>query len=368
MRHSWLGLAFTLLALLPARSPAAGARRGDAGRVRGPRLAAHLDPRRAEFWAGSGHASTVVVGSAGLDTIEAPNGRTHRELLGGSAVYAAVAAASAGLSRPQVVAPVGDDFPAAHVRALEEHGVDTGGLDRLPGPTLRWRARYLDSKDRVTLETRLGVQRHFHPRLPPGSRPGFVLLANLAPEQQLEVLDQLPAGRGRPRVLVDTMNLWIREHPKALGSVLARADLLLLNDEEARLLTGRTQLGAAARWALDRGPHMVVIKEGGAGATLFWRERGQVRSVSVPAYAVRRVVDTTGAGDSYAGGLLSYLAHTGRWSARDVVHGMAYASAVASSNVEDYGPGALLSLSRPELVRRFDTVLRGIERSRGRRR
>lgn len=370
-----LALAWLCLLRLPCAPPAwaapgaTRALRSEAGardRRSGParlRIPERFDPRRERFWQRPAPAAPLVVGSAALDTIQTPTGTRYR-LLGGSAIYASAAAATASVSRPLLVAPVGNDFPDGHVEKLRTLGVDTRGLDRQPGPTFSWTGRYgANLKDRETVQTQLGVLESFRPRLPPGFRPKFVFLANMSPEQQSEALAQLPRGGAGAHVLVDTMNMWIRSHRPALERVLHRADLLLVNDEEARLLGGTDDLAAAARNVLALGPQMVIVKQGGQGATLHTRVGQKMRSFQVPAFPVRKVVDTTGAGDSYAGALTAYLARTDRFDVDNVRRGMIFASAVASSTVEDFSLDGLERLTREDLMKRFDQVAAEADRT-----
>jgi sugar/nucleoside kinase (ribokinase family) len=332
---------FLAAALLPAVAPARP-------------MPARADPRRAAFWAHTTGSRPVILGSAAFDTIRSAAGERTR-LLGGSALYAAAAAAIGGLSRPIVRAPIGDDFSAADRAAVRALGIDDRELTHRHGRSFSWTGEYLpNGKDRVTVEAQTGVLPGFRPRAPAGPPPRYVLLGNLAPAQQLQLLRALPE---RPRfVIADSMNHYIKQHARALAQLLPQVDLLTLNDEEAALLAGTNNLRAAATAILAMGPRWVIVKRGGAGATLYRSERGRVHARAVPAYPVAAAIDPTGAGDSFAGALLAYLAHVDRTLAVDLERGLRYASAIASRTVEAFGTEGLRTLDRVEVARRFDVL------------
>ncbi len=326
-----------------------------------PDLAPRLDPRSPTFWKARPSSRPLIIGSAALDTVHLADGTKLDRVLGGSAVYAAVAAAKG--TSPVLVAPIGKDFPKRYVNLLERKGVDTSGLERSSGLSFAWTGRYLNSKDRVTVDTQLGVLADFQPKLPSGARPKYVFLANMSPEQQLHALEQLGRGRGRPRVVLDTMNLWIEKHRPALLRAIKRADLLLLNDEEAPMLAGKKDLAAAARAVLAMGPRMVIVKQGKHGATLYYRGEGaSVRSFSVPVYPVQ-VKDTTGAGDSFGGAILSCLARVDRFDAKSVGTAMVYGAAVASATVESFSLTRLARITPAQIAQRFDHLSRQVNLS-----
>ncbi|MBC8132255.1 MAG: sugar kinase, partial [Deltaproteobacteria bacterium] len=237
--------------------------------------------------------SLLVVGSVGLDDVETRLGK-RTSVLGGAASYFSVAASF--LAPPRMVAVVGTDFPAEHTALFEKHGVDLAGLERVPGETFRWSGVYSpDFMNRTTLETKLNVFSDFSPKLPAGwNKSDFVFLANIDPQLQFNVLEQT----GKPKfVACDTMNFWISGRRPELLRLLSRVDMLLLNDEEARQLSGEANLPAAARAIRALGPSAVIIKRGDAGALLF-HEAGVF---AAPAFPIENVVDPTGAGDSFAG-------------------------------------------------------------------
>ncbi len=285
----------------------------------------------------AGAIDIVVVGSVALDTIRTPQS-VGRDLLGGSAAYFSLAAG--GLAKVGVVAVVGDDFPEEHLTLLRAHGVDLRGLERRSGPTFRWEGEYGESlKERRSLRTELGVFGDFHPRLPAGYRNAEVLfLANIQPELQLEVL----ASAGDVKlVAVDTMDFWIRGNPEALRKVVSKSDLLLLNDEEAALLTGIHALPEAAAAVRAMGPQIVVIKKGPHGVVAL----GPWGWLALPALPVNDVRDPTGAGDSFAGGLLGYLAGHD-WRQRDAcATALSVGTATGSCAVEGTGVTALALLT-----------------------
>jgi sugar/nucleoside kinase (ribokinase family) len=270
----------------------------------------------------------LVVGSVALDTVETSQGKRD-DILGGAASYSCYAASFFAPTR--LVGVVGTDFPPAHEDFLRGHGIDLGGLERVPGRTFRWAGRYAaDFNTRTTLDTQLNVFETFKPKLPAAwSESPFVFLANLDPVLQLEVLSQVK----RPRFSAcDTMNFWISGKRAELLRVLERVDMLLLNDEEARQLSGHSSLPAAAKAISTLGPKAVVIKRGDAGALLFQGDD----VFAAPAFPLDNVVDPTGAGDSFAGGFMGYLARTGDLSPAGVRSALVAGTVTASFCVEDF--------------------------------
>jgi sugar/nucleoside kinase (ribokinase family) len=287
----------------------------------------------------------VVVGSVALDSVEI-KGKMHDDLLGGSASFFATAASY--FAPVKLVAVVGDDFPKEHVDFLRKRGVDLGGLEKRAGKTFRWKGRYSeDLASRTSLDTQLNVFADFSPKLPEGWRDTeFVFLGNIHPALQLDVLEQLK----KPRlVAMDTMNFWIEGEPAALGKVLERVDLVVLNDEEARQLSREHNLPRAARAIRAMGPKTIIIKRGESGAILF-HEHGVF---AAPAYPLERVVDPTGAGDTFAGGFMGYLAKVRDVGPQAVRRAMFYGSVMASFCVEDYSLDRLRSLGEGEIEGRY---------------
>lgn len=287
----------------------------------------------------------LVVGSVALDSVQTATARRD-EILGGAASYFSVAASF--LAPVRLVGVVGEDFPAAHTALLEKHGVDLAGLERVPGRTFRWSGVYSpDFNTRRTLDTQLNVFQSFSPKLPAAWRESpFVFLANIDPELQLGVLEQV----AKPRfVACDTMNFWIEGKREALERLLKRVDMLLLNDEEARLLSGFGNLPAAARAIRALGPRAVVIKRGDAGALLF--HEGGV--FAAPAFPIENVADPTGAGDSFAGGFMGWIARTGATDPAGIRTALILGSVLASYCVEDFSLDRFRTLDIGGIRERF---------------
>jgi sugar/nucleoside kinase (ribokinase family) len=282
--------------------------------------------------AGPTGSPLLVVGSLALDTIETQSSR-REEVLGGAACYASFAASF--FAPVRLVGVVGSDFPVAHEDLLRSRGIDLAGLERASGRTFRWAGRYAaDFNNRTTLDTQLNVFETFRPKLPPAyADSAFVFLANIDPVLQSEVLGQVR----RPRfVACDTMNFWIGGKRSELVRVLERANMVLLNDEEARQLSGKDNLPAAASVIRGMGP----IKRGDAGA-LFFCEEGVF---AAPAFPLESVVDPTGAGDSFAGGCMGWLARTGDISPAGIRTALVVGSVLASFCVQDFSLDRLRSL------------------------
>lgn len=288
--------------------------------------------------------SILVAGSVALDRIETPFGRVD-ETLGGAATYFA---AAASLFHPvQLVGVIGDDFPEEKLRFLEARGVDLAGLERARGPSFFWSGRYAyDLNTRETLETRLGVFADFRPKIPAEFRSSeWVFLANIDPELQLEVVTQVTAPRF---VACDTMNYWIEGKRDALLELLPRVDALLLNESEARELSGDHNLSRAARWIRERGPGTVVIKKGEHGALLFTADT----VFFAPGYPLEEVFDPTGAGDSFAGGFMGWLASVGNVDEEELRRAMIYGSATGSLVCERFGMERLIDVQMDEVHER----------------
>jgi len=292
--------------------------------------------------------SVLVVGSIAFDDLEMPHG-TYEGVLGGAATYSALAASVLG--PVQIVGVVGDDFPDAHLDLLRSRKVDTTGVERVTGKTFRWRGRYSeDLASRTTLDTQLNVFANFRPKIPESYRKTpYVLLGNIHPALQLEVVDQIEHPRF---VAADTMNFWISGEPVTLAALLKKVDLLIINDEEARELTGIQNLCKAAADIRRRGPTQLIVKRGEHGALLF----DPHGTFFVPAYPLEEVNDPTGAGDSFAGGLMGYLArnHSAAGSPHTMRRAMFYAAAMGSFCVEKVGPARIEELTLQQLGRRLD--------------
>jgi sugar/nucleoside kinase (ribokinase family) len=270
----------------------------------------------------------VVVGSIALDSVETPFGKTE-EALGGSAVF--FACAGSILHPVQVVGVVGRDYPMGELQRLAQRGMDLRGVTVADGESFRWAGKYgFDLSTRETLETRLGVFANFRPVIPePFRDAAFVFLGNIDPELQLDVLQQI---RKPTFVACDTMNFWIQGKRTALLKLLKHVDVLLVNDSEVRELSGDWHIHRAARWVMKHGPKLVVVKKGEHGAVLV--EEGRI--FYVPAFPLDDVFDPTGAGDSFAGGYMAYLAGTNDLSSANLRRAMVYGSAMGSFAVERF--------------------------------
>ena len=287
----------------------------------------------------------LTVGSVAFDSIKTPFGEASR-VVGGAATYFSVAAAF--FTDVRIVAVVGDDFTDEQMRVFSGRRIDLTGLQRVPGETFRWKGEYSsDLNGRETIYTHLNVFDQFRPVLPESYRPTpFVFLANIHPALQLQVLDQVHEPRF---VAADTMNYWIEGTPDELRKVLARVDALVINDEEARALSGEPNLVKAARAIQRMGPGLLIIKRGEHGV-LMTRDRG---FFAAPAMPLDVVSDPTGAGDTFAGGFMGYLASAGEVTETVVTRAIIAGSALASFAVEDFGLDRLLRLTPDELRDRF---------------
>ncbi len=287
----------------------------------------------------------VVVGSVAYDSIATAKA-TRPRVLGGSASHFSVAASF--FARVKLVAVVGDDFDQAHLDFFKSRNIALDGLERKSGKTFFWSGRYSDDfVHRTSLDTQLNVFADFSPKLPlPWCDSEFLFLGNIHPALQLDVLGQVK----RPRLIgMDTMNFWIEGELPALKKVLERVDVLFINDEEARQLAGEHNLPRAARGIRKMGPRSVVIKRGDSGALLF--HEGGV--FAAPAYPLEEVVDPTGAGDSFAGGFMGYLAQATELSPQAVRAAMFYGSVLASFCVEDFSLDRLRRLQQSEVETRY---------------
>jgi sugar/nucleoside kinase (ribokinase family) len=289
--------------------------------------------------------SVLIVGSTALDSIKTPKSENPR-LLGGSASHAAVAASFFGSVR--LVGVVGEDFPRRYVQLYRRHGIDLSGLQVVPGKTFHWSGEYeANLNSRRTLLTELGVFEHFTPRLPNGHQKSpFVLLANIAPSLQQHVLEQMQ----RPKfVAADTMDLWLNVALEDLLKLLKRLDLFVLNDSEAHQLTKDDNLFGALKKIHRLGPEYVIIKKGSHGSILS----GPNGFFLCPAYPLSKVVDPTGAGDSFVGAIMGYLAAAKGPVEKNLRRAMVYGSVVASFCCEGFGLLRTTRINRPLIDRRF---------------
>ncbi len=286
----------------------------------------------------------LVVGSVALDSVETPFGKADN-VIGGSANF--FSASASHLAPVRVVGVVGNDYPMDRLQPLISRGVDFAGVETADGPSFRWRGRYRhDLNVAETLETHLGVFSNFHPKIPEQFRDSpFVFLGNIDPRLQLDVLEQV---REPSLVACDTMNFWIESRRPELLALLERVDAITLNDGEARQLTEQFNLVKAAKWIMDRGPKLVIIKKGEHGAFMFT----PTSVFFAPAYPLEEVFDPTGAGDSFAGGFMGYLAHTDDVSEENLRRAVIYGSAMGSFAVEKFSVERLLEIEPADVDRR----------------
>jgi sugar/nucleoside kinase (ribokinase family) len=298
--------------------------------------------------------SILVVGSVAFDTIATPSGRVN-DILGGAATYFALAASY--FTEVRVVAVVGEDFTPEHEAVLKKRAVDTRGIERAPGKTFRWGGQYFDNPNEAKTDfTELNVFEKFQPRIPKEySDTQFLFLANIHPTLQsavrLEMEDVRLTGG-------DTMNFWIKGTPRELAETLKLVNILLINDTETRMLAGEKNLPRAARKVISMGPNALVVKHGEYGATIFFREGAfgiGSHPFRAPALPIEEVVDPTGAGDSFAGGFMGYIASQGDGGiSREVLkRALFYGGVMGSFAVERFGTERLQNLTRGEIEARF---------------
>jgi sugar/nucleoside kinase (ribokinase family) len=298
-------------------------------------------------------SSVLIVGSLAYDDLEMPTG-IFENVVGGAATYASIAASL--LCPVRLVGVIGEDFPNLVISDLEKRGVDTAGVEKAKGKTFRWRGKYSkDLSSRETLDTQLNVFADFRPKIPTAFRTTpYVLLGNIHPALQLEVLAQID----KPKLVVaDTMNFWITGEAKLLGEVMKKVDLLVINDEEARELTGIHNLVKAAADIRKRGPSHLIVKRGEHGA-LYFDDAG---AFFAPAYPLEDVVDPTGAGDSFAGGLIGYLTRVGTLEHPAMRRAIYFGSALGSFCVEGIGPRRLLDVTQGDLKKRMEQFMTLVE-------
>ena len=289
----------------------------------------------------------VVVGSVALDSVETPSHGRRDDVLGGSAVFFSYAASF--FTPVKLAGVVGEDWPQQHIEMLRQRKIDTAGLQMIAGgKTFRWTGRYLSNmNDRETLSLHLNVMTQFDPVLPDHYRTcKYLFLANGATEIQMRVIDQCP---GAELVVADTMDHWIINDRDNVLKMLKRVDGLVLNDSEAKLLTGDENLIRAGHGVLRMGPRFVVVKKGEHGAIFF----SQHETYVLPAFPTCDVVDPTGAGDCFAGGMMGYLAEQGNFEPKTLKQAMAYGTVVASFCVEDFSLDRLRQIDRAAIDRRL---------------
>jgi sugar/nucleoside kinase (ribokinase family) len=290
----------------------------------------------------------LAVGALAYDTVETPSGKVD-EVLGGAATYFSVGASFFGPVR--LVGVVGEDFKHEHRKLLLDRGILLDGLEVRPGKTFRWAGKYAgDMNVAETMATHLNVLDGYEPRVPKAFKDStFVFLANAPPAMQAHVLDQVPGAFS----VLDTMNYWIQNTWDDLEAVLKRVDMLVCNDQEARAIADEHSLIRAGRKLLKKGPKVVVVKKGEHGAFLFSRDLFH----AIPAYPLEQVVDPTGAGDSFAGGLVGSLAVSGSTDEGALRRAMIHGSVVASFTVEDFSLRRLRAISRSDIDARYEEFL-----------
>jgi len=288
----------------------------------------------------------LIVGSVGIDDIITEHGEA-RGVLGGSSSYASI---SAGFfDRVNLVGIVGDDFPREYLDLYKKKNIDLSGLEIIPGgKTFRWTGKYHENfNSRDTLEIHLNVFETFRPKIPAAySKTPYVLLSNIDPDLQLSVLEQVKSPRF---IAADTMDLWINLKKNKVKELISRVDLIVMNEEEAVKYTGESNLVRAGRTLLNDGAAFAVIKKGSHGAILFSGKS----MFQAPAYPLDKVVDPTGAGDCFIGGLMGYLAKSGKTDLASIRKGIVYGSVIAASNVEDFSLNRLKTLTRKSVEKRY---------------
>lgn len=296
--------------------------------------------------------SVLVVGSVALDSVETPFGRAD-DALGGSGTF--FSASASHFTPVQLVGIVGSDYPVGKLKPLADRGVDLAGLEQAEGKSFRWRGRYRhDLNSAETIETHLGVFSNFMPKIPEQFRSApFVFLGNIDPRLQIDVLRQV----SRPKLVAcDTMNFWIESRRPELVELLKQVDIVTLNDGEARQLTEQVNLVKAARWIMEKGPRHVIIKKGEHGAFLF----SGTSIFFAPAFPLESVFDPTGAGDSFAGGFIGYLARTADLSEANMRRAVIYGCAMGSFAVEKFSIARLMEITREDVdarVRELRTLV-----------
>ena len=294
--------------------------------------------------------SLVVVGSLALDTIETPHTRVEK-IVGGSCTYCALAASF--FTRPMIVGIVGEDFPRETIDFLQRKNIDLRGLTISKGKTFHWEGRYgTDPNQRITRKLEMNVFQDFRPELPPDYRNTDILfLANIDPDLQGDILKQMKDPKF---VALDTISHWVEKKKNALAKVLERVDIFFCNDEEAARLSGENNLVRAGQDITRMGPSTVIIKKGEHGTLVFGRDL----LFGVSAFPCEKVVDTTGAGDSFAGGFLGYLDRAGTLGEKELRRASAIGTVMAAFVVEDFGIHRFRSLELPEIEDRLEKFQR----------
>jgi sugar/nucleoside kinase (ribokinase family) len=304
----------------------------------------------------AGSVTILVVGSVALDTVETPFAKVE-ETVGGAASYFSTAASL--YNQVNLVAVVGNDFPQEHLDFWRSRPVNLEGLQILDGKTFRWSARYhMDMNARDTLDTQLGVYAGFHPVIPEAYlRSPLLFLANIQPELQMEVLEQMPGVR---LSVLDTMELWITTERRQLSEVIKRVDVLLMSEEEVRQYTRQGSIVKGVRQLFSMGLKFVIVKQGSYGSLLFGADGTYF---SAPTYPLEEVIDPTGAGDGFAGGLLGYLSTVepgadGRYTIDDIKCGVVHGNILGSFACEDFSIKRLRTLTLEDIAERYRALVK----------
>lgn len=287
----------------------------------------------------------LVIGSVALDTIASPFGYS-KEILGGSATYFSI---SASFFAPvNLVATVGVDFPEGHKKTIRSFGVDLEGLETKEGKTFRWEGSYIkDMNCAETIETQLNVFAEFKPCLPKGyENSKYIFLANIDPDLQIFILKRFA---GKRFIGCDSMNHWIKNKNRSLKNMIKRTSIIFLNDLEAKMLSGESNILKAGKYLLSLGPRFAVVKRGEYGAILFSKNF----TFMAPAYLLEEVKDPTGAGDTFAGGFMGYLAKTDKINEKNMKNALLWGSVMASFTVQDFSINRFLKISRKDIGVRY---------------
>jgi sugar/nucleoside kinase (ribokinase family) len=290
--------------------------------------------------------SLVIIGSLAFDTIETPHGRREK-IVGGSATYCALAASF--FTQPKMVGVIGEDFPDETIELFKTKSIDTQGVEIQHGKTFHWEGRYGDDPNqRTTIKTDLNVLKNFRPQLPPSYRQAdIVFLTNIDPDIQEEILAQVHKSK---LIALDTIKFWIEHKSEPLLQILKRVDLLFANEEEVRMLANEINLVKGGKKLLENGPAFIIIKKGEHGALVLGRDF----VFGVLGYPCEKVIDPTGAGDSFAGGFLGYLDRVRNYTSRSEIRKAAvFGSVLASYAIEDFGINRFKSLTSQEIKKRY---------------
>lgn len=295
--------------------------------------------------------SVVVVGSIAMDSIQTAHGQVENAL-GGSATYFSMAARR--FCPVKIVGVVGEDFPENYLKILKNPRTNLEGLVKMPGKTFRWKGSYENPNEAITHDTQLNVFAQFDPKLPENFRTSkYIFLANIHPALQEKVLSQVKAPA---LIACDTMNHWIRSYKQELINLYKKVRIVILNDGEARLLTGENLLVKAAKAISSFGPEWVILKKGEHGVLAYDGKEFFI----LPAYPVENVIDPTGAGDSFAGGFMGYLAHCGKLDRKTIQEALVYGTIVASFTIEDFSVNKLSKVTSAQIRRRHRDFIKMI--------